>query len=143
MAIALRNQKFDSRVFVLSGDGELEEGSVWEALLFGGHHKISNIVLVVDYNHLQDGTDGLRVDEILNLSPLDEKLRSFGWDVDVIDGHDFNQLIPALSKKSDRPRAIIANTIKGKGVSFMENVGIWHGKVPSDEQYAQAIKELS
>ncbi len=143
MAVALRNQNFKSRVFVLSGDGELEEGSAWEAALFAGFHKLSNITLIVDQNNLQDGTDGLHVSEILNLAPLDGKFRSFGWDVEVVDGHDFNSLIPALSKISDRPRAVIAKTVKGKGVSFMEGLGVWHGKVPSDEQYVQAMKELS
>jgi transketolase len=143
MAVGLRNQKFNSRVIVLSGDGELEEGSVWEALLFAAHHKLSNLVFVVDKNNLQDGTDGLHVSDILNLDPLDEKFRAFGWDVDVVDGHSFDELITAFDKKTEGPHAIIANTIKGKGVSFMENIGIWHGKVPSDEQYAQAMKELS
>lgn len=143
MAVGLRSQKLFSRVLVLSGDGELEEGSVWEAALFAGQHKLSNLIMIVDQNHLQDGTDGLRVDDILNLAPLDEKFKAFGWDTDVVDGHNFEELIAATNKKTARPHAIIANTIKGKGVSFMEGRGEWHGKVPSPEQYEIAMKELS
>jgi transketolase len=143
MAIAARNQKFSSRIFVLSGDGELQEGSVWEAALFAGFHKLSNLTLIIDHNHLQDGTDGLRVEEILNLSPLDEKWRAFRWDVDIVDGHNFGELISALNKKTHGPHVVIANTIKGKGVSYMENRGEWHGKCPNEEQYQLAMKELS
>lgn len=143
VAIALRNQKLPSRVFVLSGDGELQEGSVWEAALFAASQKLSNIVLVVDRNNFQDGSDGLRADEIVNLGSLDEKFKAFGWDAAVVDGHSFEELIPALEKMGDKPYAIVANTVKGKGVSYMEGRGEWHGKVPDDEQYAIAMKELS
>lgn len=143
MALAIKIKKGSARVFVISGDAETEEGSVWEALMFAGHHNISNLKLIIDRNNFQDGMDGLRVDEILNLNPLDEKLKAFGWEVDIVNGHDFDELVPALNKKTERPHAIIAKTTKGKGVSFMENKGEWHGKCPSDEQYAIAVKELS
>lgn len=143
MAIALKNQGLASRVFVLAGDGEMQEGSMWEGAMFAGTHELSNITVVVDENHFQDGGDGLRVEQIVAVGPLDDKFRSFGWDVDVINGHDFDELTAALSKKGNRPRAVIARTVKGKGVSYMENRGEWHGKVPSPEQYELAMKELS
>jgi len=142
IALAEKKKKSDSRVFVLSGDGELQEGSVWEAVLFSGFHKLANLTMIVDRNDFQDGKDGLRVSEILNLDPLDEKFRSFGWEVSVVDGHNFGELIPALKKSFDKPHVIIANTIKGKGVSFMEGDGKWHGSSPSEEEYKTAIKEL-
>ncbi|MEK7174238.1 MAG: transketolase [Patescibacteria group bacterium] len=143
MALAARADKNGARIFVLSGDGELEEGSAWEAMLFAGHHKLSNLKLIVDRNDLQDGVDGLRVSDVLDLNPLDEKFRAFGWEVDIVDGHDPAALIPALKKETARPHAIIAKTVKGKGVSFMENRGEWHGKCPNADEYAIAIKELS
>jgi transketolase len=143
MAIAARFDKRPSRTFVFSGDGELEEGSVWEAALFAGFHKLSNLTLVVDRNNLQDGTDGKHLSDILDLNPLDEKFKAFGWDADIIDGHNFEELIPALQKQTGRPRVVIAKTTKGKGVSFMEDRGEWHGKCPDAGQYAQAMKELS
>ncbi len=143
MALAAKQKGEDSRIFVLSGDGEMEEGSVWEALLFAGHHQLSNLTLIIDRNYLQDGMSGLRTNQILDIDPLDEKLRAFRWEVESVNGHDFDELISALENKSDKPRAIIANTLKGKGVSFMENRGEWHGKCPDAEQYEVAIKELS
>ncbi len=143
MAVALKNQGKDSRVFVLSGDGELEEGSVWEAAMFGGYHKLANLTLVIDHNHFQDGTSGSNLEQILDLSPLDGKFASFGWETEIIDGHDFDALTAALTKRSDRPRVIIAETIKGKGVSFMERDGVWHNKVPSAEQFAIAMQDLA
>lgn len=143
MALAARSEGASWRTFVLSGDGEMEEGSVWEALLFGATHKLSNLTLIIDRNNLQDGADGLRSNEVLNMDPLDEKLRAFGWDAETVDGHNFEELIPALQKQTEKPRAIIAKTVKGRGVSFMENHGEWHGKCPDAEQYAVAIKELS
>jgi transketolase len=143
MAVALRNQNLPSRIIVLSGDGELEEGSVWEAALFAGHHKLSNLLMVVDRNNFQDGTSGSRVEQILDLEPLDEKFKAFGFEVDFVDGHDFNALISVLSKSSEKPRVVIANTIKGRGVSFMEGRGEWHNKAPNQEQYETAMKDLS
>jgi len=143
MAVAMRTDGRKNRIFVLSGDGELEEGSVWEALLFAGHHKLSNLTFIIDRNHFQDGADGQRTENILDIDPLDEKLRAFHLDVTTVDGHDYAALKEALTKASDKPRAVIAMTIKGKGVSFMEGKGEWHGKCPDEAQYAQAMKELS
>jgi len=143
MALAAKIRGENYHVFVLSGDGELEEGSVWEAALFAGFKSLDNLTMIVDRNHLQDGKDGLRTDTILDLEPLAEKFEAFRWEVDTVDGHNFNELIPALKKTGSRPRVVIANTIKGKGVSFMENKGEWHGKCPNDEEYKIAMKELS
>jgi transketolase len=123
------------------GDGELQEGSVWEAFMQAAHRKLDNLIAIIDRNGLQiDGS----TDSVMSINPLDEKLRAFGWDVIDIDGHNFNEIITALekSKNSSKPFAIIAHTIKGKGVSFMENNAGWHGKAPSDEQFEQAMKEL-
>ncbi len=144
MALAARKEQTGARVFILQGDGEMEEGSIWEAILAAGQYKLSNVVMVIDRNHLQDGVDGLRTEQILDLDPLDEKLRAFKWDVEVINGHNFTEILQALTKPAtDKPRAIIANTIKGKGVSYMENRGEWHGKCPDESQYATALQELS
>lgn len=143
MALASRRLKKGTRVFVVAGDGEMAEGSVWEAVLFAGFHKIFNLKLIIDRNHFQDGQDGLGTDEILNLEPFSEKLSAFHWDVDVVDGHNFEELTSAFEKKTDRPHAIIANTLKGKGVSFMEGKPEWHGKSPNEEEYTKAIEELS
>ncbi len=143
MAVALKNRNINSRIFVLSGDGELEEGSVWEAALFAGHHRYSNLTMIVDRNHFQDGTSGSNLEQILDLEPLDKKFQSFGWETETVDGHDFDAMIAAFAKISSRPRAIIAETVKGKGVSFMEHDGIWHNKVPNAEQYEIAMKDLA
>jgi len=143
MALAESQKNSGARVFVVSGDGELEEGSVWEAILFAGFHRLSNLTLVVDRNDFQDGKDGLRVSEILDLNPLDDKFRAFGWEVSTVHGHDFDELVPILGKSFDKPNVIIANTIKGKGVSFMEGDGKWHGSSPNEEEYKKAVKELS
>jgi transketolase len=142
MAIALGRSKSNARVFVVSGDGEMAEGSVWEALLFAGFHKLSNLTLVIDHNHLQDGQDGLRTDDILDIHSFKEKLNAFRWDVTKVDGHNFEELIPTLSEKRERPHAIIANTVKGKGVSFMEDRPEWHGKSPNEDEYNNAVREL-
>lgn len=143
MALALRRAKNHARVFVVSGDGEMAEGSVWEAVIFAGFHKLSNLTLVIDHNHFQDGQDGLRTHEILDLHPFKEKLSAFRWGVDEVDGHNFEELVPALSKKTERPQAVIANTEKGRGVSFMEGRPEWHGKSPNEDEYKIALKELS
>lgn len=130
----------NSRVFVLAGDGECQEGSIWEGLMFAGFHKINNLVLIIDNNNLE--TIG-NTDKILSLKPLDKKLENFGWQVKNVNGHSFTQIIKALELKPERkPLAIIANTIKGKGVAFMENDFIWHSKCPSQEEYERAKKEL-
>lgn len=143
MALALRldNNK-DSKVFVLLGDGEMQEGSVWESLMNANNQKLDNLIVIIDKNNLQ--IDGQTCD-IKSLEPLDEKLRAFGFEVYSIDGHDYNQIENTLleAKKSNKLCAIIANTIKGKGVSFMENNVSWHGKAPNDEQLNKALEELN
>jgi len=142
MAAGLRLDKNPANVVVYMGDGELQEGSVWEAFMQASHRKFNNLIAIIDRNRLQ--IDG-RTEDVMSLDPLDKKLEAFGWEVATIDGHDFNQIYETVetAKKSDRPFAIIANTIKGKGVSFMENNAGWHGKAPNDEQFEQALKELT
>ena len=141
MALSAKHFGFNYRVYAILGDGELEEGQVWEAAMFAANKKLSNLTVFVDLNGLQiDGT----IDEVNSARPVDKKFEAFGWDTIEIDGHNFEQIEDALNKAkmSDKPVAIIANTVKGKGVSYMENVVGWHGTAPNDEQYAQAIKEL-
>lgn len=141
MAIGLKLDKKDSKVVVYMGDGELQEGSVWEAFMQAPHRKLNNLIAIIDRNGLQ--IDGA-TESVMSLNPLDEKIKAFGWNVVEIDGHDLNQISEALeqARNSDKPFAIIANTVKGKGVSFMENNAGWHGKAPSDEQLEQALAEL-
>ncbi|HZS28730.1 MAG TPA: transketolase [Candidatus Angelobacter sp.] len=143
MALAARLDKLDYHTFVMAGDGEIQEGQNWEAAMFAPYHKLSNLTLIVDYNHQQ--LDGFTKD-ILDVDPLPAKFSSFGWNAVEIDGHNFDQVIPALEKArantSGKPTAIIANTIKGKGVSFMENNPKWHGVAPKPEEVAAAVKEL-
>jgi len=126
---------------VLVSDGELQEGSNWEAIMFAAHHKLNNLTMIVDYNNLQSITT---VDETLSLEPLESKLRAFGWDVQDIDGHDFRYIFKALIRTLDaeKPTAIICRTTKGKGVSFMENKVEWHYKYPDEQQLIQAITEI-
>ena len=141
LALALRLDKINSKVFVLMGDGEMQEGSVWESLMNAYSKKLKNLVVIIDKNNLQ--IDGC-VQDVKTLEPLDEKLKAFGYEVYSIDGHNYEQLETTLSeaKKSDKLCAIIANTIKGKGISFMENNVAWHGKAPNDEQLQKALEEL-
>ncbi len=141
LALALRLDEIKSKVYVLMGDGEMQEGSVWEALMSASHHKLNNLVVIIDKNNLQ--IDGA-TNDIKSLEPLDEKLKAFGFEVKSIDGHNYEEIESALleAKNSDKLCAIIANTIKGKGVSFMENNVSWHGKAPNDEQLKQALEEL-
>jgi len=143
MAKAAKIRDLSYRTFVLSGDGEMEEGSVWEAMLFAGQHKLDNLVLIVDRNHLQDGKDGQRTEDILDIEDLEKKAEAFKWDSVRVDGHSFDELIPALKETSDKPRMIIAETIKGKGVSYMEDRGEWHGKAPDEDEYKIAMEELT
>ena len=130
------------RVYTLLGDGEMEEGSVWEALMFAAHYKLDNLCVMVDQNGLQiDGP----VCDVMNVQPLDQKLAAFGFEVAVIDGHDFPALFDAFDRArrtKGAPFAIVAKTVKGKGVSFMENNASWHGSAPNAEQYEQAMAEL-
>ena len=142
MALSAKHFGDNFRVYAVLGDGELEEGQVWEAAMFAANKKLSNLTAFVDFNGLQiDGT----IEEVNSARPIDKKFEAFGWETIVIDGHDFEQIESALekAKKSDKPVAIIANTVKGKGVSFMENAVGWHGKAPGDEQYEQAMAELN
>ncbi|MBI1169989.1 transketolase [bacterium] len=128
------------RTFVLTGDGEMQEGSNWEAAMTAGNRKLRNLTWIVDRNRLQQGAG---TEETNGLDPLDKKFEAFGWDVALVDGHDAAALLQVLSAApGDRPRAVIANTVKGKGVSFMENKANWHHGVPNAEQFAQAMKEL-
>jgi transketolase len=143
MALAARLDKKDWHTFVMVGDGETQEGQNWEAAMFAAYHKLQNLTVIVDYNHQQ--LDGFLKD-ILDPAPLLQKFESFGWRTLEIDGHDFNQVIAALetarAAKDGKPTCIIANTIKGKGVSFMENNPEWHGVAPKPDQVAAAVAEL-
>lgn len=141
-ALAAKRHRQDWRTFVLLSDGEWGEGSNWEACLFASHHKLDNLVAIIDYNKLQSLTT---VAETLALEPLADKLRAFGWAVREVDGHDHAALQDALGSTpwtAGKPSALIAHTIKGKGVSFMENSVKWHYSSPNDEQLAKALAEL-
>lgn len=142
MALAAKLQGGVNRVYALLGDGELEEGQVWEAFMFAGNHGLDNLVVIIDNNDLQ--CDG-HLSEVNSPNPMDEKLRAFHFQVQSVDGHDMDALAEAFAKAEEctgKPFAILAKTVKGKGVSFMENQADWHGKAPNAEQYEQAIKEL-
>lgn len=142
VAMANKMDEKSGRVYVLLGDGELQEGLVWEAAMSSAHYKLDNLVAIVDWNGLQiDGKN----DEVMTVKPIDKKFESFGWHVISIDGHNFGQIIDALAQAREfkgKPTAIIAKTIKGKGVSFMENEAGWHGKAPNDEEAKMAVEEL-
>ncbi len=142
MALAAKREDRSFRTFVLLSDGELDEGSNWEAILFAPQHQLDNLVVIVDYNKIQ--SYGL-VKDVLELEPLADKFRAFRWAVKEVDGHNMNELsnvLTSLPMEQGKPTAIIANTIKGKGVSFMEDTLAWHYKSPTDEQLSQALKEL-
>jgi transketolase len=140
MAVAGRLDSSARHVYVVLGDGELQEGSNWEAAMTAGHRRLANLTAVVDRNRLQQGA---RTEETSGLDPLDDRFRAFGWDVAVVDGHDHLALLSAFTAaRGDRPTCIIANTIKGRGISFMEDRVEWHHKVPSDEQVGRALEEL-
>jgi len=139
MALAAKRRDHDFQTYALLSDGELDEGSNWEALLFAPHHKLNNLTCIVDYNKLQSLTS---THETLNLEPLVDKLIAFGWDVIEIDGHDHIELKNAIETISTKPKFILAHTIKGKGVSFMENKVVWHYRSASEDELAAAIKEI-
>lgn len=143
MALGAKLQGKNFRTYAMLGDGEIEEGQVWEAAMFASHKQLSNLCIVVDNNNLQiDGT----VEEVNSPYPIPEKFAAFGWNVIVIDGHDFDQIDAAFTAAracTDKPTAIIQKTVKGKGVSFMENQVSWHGSAPNAEQYEQAMAELN
>lgn len=144
VGMALSSKHFGNgfNVYTVLGDGEIEEGQVWEAAMFAGNKKLSNLTAFIDYNNLQiDGT----IEEVNSAMPIDKKFEAFNWHTIVIDGHDFEQIEAALKEAEtvDKPVAIIANTVKGKGVSYMENAVNWHGAAPNDELYEQALSELN
>ena len=142
IAYSLQNDSYDCGTYVLMSDGECNEGSVWEAALFASTHRLNNLTAIIDYNRLQGMGS---VDEIIELEPLFEKWASFGWRVLEINGHDHGEIISALRKgvsSSNKPTVLIANTVKGKGVSFMENNNLWHYRTPSDGEFEEAVNEL-
>lgn len=141
MALSAKHFGNDYKVYAILGDGEIEEGQVWEAAMFAANKGLSNLTAFVDYNNLQiDGT----IEEVNSAAPIDKKFEAFNWHTIVIDGHDFDQIEAALNEAEtvDKPVAIIAKTVKGKGVSYMENAVNWHGAAPNDELYEQAMTEL-
>lgn len=142
MALSAKLKNKSNRVYTLLGDGEIQEGQVWEACMFASHYKLDNLCVIVDNNNLQIDGD---IRKVMNPHPIDKKLEAFGFHVEVIDGHDFNAIESALATAKtvkDQPSAIVMTTVKGKGVSFMENNAGWHGVAPNDAQYEQAMAEL-
>ncbi len=142
MALAAKYQGKDCRVYALLGDGEIQEGQVWEAMMFAHHYKLDNLCIIIDNNGLQIDGD---VAQVMSPYPIPEKLRAFGFAVAEIDGHDFDQMEAAFAQARQTkgtPFAIVMKTTKGKGVSYMENNAGWHGKAPNDEEYEQAMAEL-
>ncbi|WP_438824851.1 transketolase [Bacillus sp. JJ722] len=142
MALSNKIHETTNRVYTLVGDGELEEGQVWEAAMCAAHYKLDNLVAIVDFNGLQIDGD---ITQVMNPCPIDKKFEAFGWNVVVVDGHNYQELFNAYKNAREtkgQPTAIIAKTVKGKGVSFMENNYEWHGAAPSAEQCELAIKEL-
>ncbi len=143
MALAAKLDNKDYRVYTILGDGECEEGQVWEAAMFASHYKLDNLVAFLDFNGLQIDGD---ITKVMNPTPFDKKFESFGWNVITIDGHNYDEIKSALKKAKEckgKPTLILAKTVKGKGVSYMENQASWHGSAPNDEQYEVAIKELN
>jgi len=142
MAMAAKKSNKDFRVFVIIGDGECDEGSIWETALFANHYKLNNLIVIIDHNKMQSMDF---CENTIKLESLREKWNSFGWNVLEIDGHNHKELKQAfetININSEKPNVIIANTIKGKGISFMENNIIWHYRDPQGEDYTKAIKEL-
>ena len=143
MALNGKLQNKDYRVYALMGDGEIQEGQIWEAAMFAGAHKLSNLVAIVDNNNLQ--IDGC-VSDVCDIYPIDKKFEAFNFNVININGHDFDEIADAFAKArecKDKPTAIIMKTVKGKGISFMEDKAGWHGKAPNDEEFEIALNELS
>ncbi|HIV85744.1 MAG TPA: transketolase [Candidatus Monoglobus merdigallinarum] len=142
MALAGKLDNKDYRVYTVLGDGEIEEGQVWEAAMFAAHYKLDNLTAFLDFNGLQIDGD---ITKVMNSLPIDKKFEAFNWHVICIDAHDFNQIEAAVNEAKatkGAPTLILAKSVKGKGVSFMENQAAWHGAAPNDEQYAQAVSEL-
>ena len=142
MALSGKIDNKDYRVYSILGDGEVEEGQVWEAFMFAAHYKLSNLCAIIDRNGLQ--IDG-KCEDVMSSAPLEDKMKAFGFNVIVIDAHDFDMIEDAFAKaraEKEKPTVIIANSVKGKGVSFMENSVGWHGKAPDDAQFETAMKDL-
>ena len=140
IALACKLDKVDNQVYVLLGDGECQEGSVWEGIMSAVHHQLDNLVVIIDYNGLQ-AMDS--IESIMSIEGFSWRLESFGFDVEDIDGHDYRAIKKALQKRvKGKPRAVIAHTVKGKGISFMENVPIWHYRIPNEEEMDVALKDL-
>jgi len=142
MAKALKLKGGESKVFVLLSDGECDEGTVWEAALFANHHRLDNLVAIIDYNKIQSLGS---ISETLDLEPLKHKWESFNWATKEIDGHDHESLLGCFRKlpfETEKPTIIIANTVKGKGVSFMENTILWHYRTPQGKEFDEALKEI-
>ncbi len=142
MALSAKLDNKDYRVYTILGDGETEEGQVWEAAMFAAHYKLDNLCAILDFNGLQ--IDG-NIADVMSPLPLDEKFRAFNWNVILVDAHDFDSLRDGFAQAracKGKPSILIAKSIKGKGVSYMENNAGWHGNAPNDEQYAQAVSEI-
>lgn len=142
MALAAKLDNKDYRVYAVLGDGELEEGQVWEAAMFAAHYKLDNLTAFVDFNGLQIDGD---ITKVMNPTPIDKKFEAFGWNVICIDAHNYDDIKNAIKTAKNtkgKPTAVIAKSVKGKGVSFMENNAAWHGSAPNDEQFALAVSEL-
>ncbi len=142
MALAAKLDNKDYRVYTVLGDGELEEGQVWEQAMFAAHYKLDNLTAFIDFNGLQIDGD---ITKVMNPTPIDKKFEAFGWNVIVTDAHDFEKLLAAIEEAKatkGKPTAIVMKSVKGKNVSFMENNAAWHGSAPNEEQYNQAISEL-
>lgn len=142
MALAGKLAKKDYHVYVILGDGELAEGQVWEAAMSASHYRLNKVIAFVDFNGLQ--IDG-KVTDVMDITPISEKFSAFGWNVMMIDGHNFAEIHAAVEKAKtsvDKPTVIIANTVKGKGVSYMENSAGWHGKAPNEEEYIKAMTDI-
>ena len=142
MALAAKLDQKDFYVYVVMGDGEIEEGQVWEAAMSAAHYKLNNVIAFVDFNGLQ--IDGA-VKDVMNVTPIKEKFEVFGWNTLEINGHNFEEISNAVKKAKesvDKPTVIIAHTTKGKGISFMENQAGWHGKAPNDDEYKTALECL-
>ena len=142
MAIANKLDKKEHRVYALLGDGECQEGQIWEAAMAAAHHRLDNLCAMLDFNGLQ--IDG-NVTDVMNPTPFDKKFEAFGWNVIEIDGHNYDEIKEAYKKAKEckgKPTLILAHTVKGKGVSFMENEAGWHGAAPNEEEKNKAIKEI-
>ena len=142
MALSAKLDGKDFKVYTILGDGEIEEGQVWEAAMFAAHYKLDNLVAFLDFNGLQ--IDG-NIEDVMNPNPIDKKFEAFNWNVITIDAHDYDQIRSAIDEAhtvKGKPTIIIAKSVKGKGVSFMENNAAWHGSAPNEEQYKQAVSEL-